>query len=236
MVKKHMIGLFLNVGTPTVPRWVRIKKATALTISLNPETEEFDYIADESKTTELKDYKPSIDQPLTMYENEPDYQFIFDKFYELKTGNDAHSEVLVVYMQTAVGERQYKAWKSDCIIVVNDLDGVGSVINFNIQFGGTTKKGTATISGVAPDVVPVYSDDTETGFSYTVTVQNASGDVKGATVEIGGIQAVTNADGEAVFTLINGKTYTIGAYKDDETASEVITASSSSTTKTITIE
>lgn len=206
-----------------------------MTISLNPETEEFDYIADESKTTELKDYKPSIDQPLTMYENEPDYQFIFDKFYELKTGNDAHSEVLVVFMQTAVGERQYKAWKSDCIIVVNDLDGVGSVINFNIQFGGTTKKGIATISGVAPDVVPVYSDSTETDFSLEVTVTDGSDPVAEATVEIGGVQKITDAEGKAVFTLINGKKYTLGAYKDSDEASEIFTASSTTTTKSITI-
>lgn len=236
MVKKHMIGLFLNVGTPSVPHWVRIKKSTALTISLNPETEDFDYIADESKTTELKDYKPSIDQPLTMYENEPDYQYVFDKFYELKTGNEAHSEVLVAFMQTAVGERQFKAWKSDCIIVVNDLDGVGSVINFNIQFGGTTKKGIATISGVAPDVVPVYSDSAETDYVLTVTVSEGASVVGGATVEIGGVQAVTDAEGKCQFTLVDGKTYTIGAYKGSSNASEVFEADADVLTKSITIE
>ena len=51
MVKKHQIALMLNKGTSTSPVWTRIKKSTELTISMNPETEENDYIADESPTT-----------------------------------------------------------------------------------------------------------------------------------------------------------------------------------------
>ena len=77
MVKKHQIALMLNKGTSTSPVWTRIKKSTELTISMNPETEENDYIADESPTTELKNYKPSIDQDLTMMKGEDDYEMMF---------------------------------------------------------------------------------------------------------------------------------------------------------------
>ena len=31
MVRKHLIGLFLNGGTSEKPDWVRVKKATQLT-------------------------------------------------------------------------------------------------------------------------------------------------------------------------------------------------------------
>lgn len=237
MVKKHMIGLFLNVGTPDNPRWVRIKKSTALTISMNAETEDFDYIADESKTTELKDYKPTIDQPLTMYEGEPDYDFIFNRFYELKTGQEAHSEVMVVFMQEAVtGQANtFKAWKSDCVVVINDLDGVGSVINFQIMFGGTCKRGQAAVTGTAPDVTPVYADSGETEFVYTVTVTDNDTPVEGATVNIGGDTQLTNADGEASFTLINGKKYSVAAYKDSKDGVLTITASTASTSGEVAI-
>ncbi len=67
MVRKHLIGLFPNGGTSEKPDWVRVKKATQLTLAMNPETEDYDYIADEVPTTELKRYKPSIDEDLTMY-------------------------------------------------------------------------------------------------------------------------------------------------------------------------
>ena len=53
MVKKHQIALMLNKGTSTSPVWTRIKKSTELTISMNPETEENDYIADESQNLKI---------------------------------------------------------------------------------------------------------------------------------------------------------------------------------------
>ena len=56
MVKKHQIALFLNKGTISVPDWTRIKKSTSLTISMNPETEDFDYISDEVDLEEIADY------------------------------------------------------------------------------------------------------------------------------------------------------------------------------------
>ena len=99
MVRKHLIGLFLNGGTSEKPDWVRVKKATQLTLAMNPETEDYDYIADEVPTTELKRYKPSIDEDLTMYKGEKDYEMIWPYFYEMRTGSDAHVECMVVFMQ-----------------------------------------------------------------------------------------------------------------------------------------
>lgn len=145
MVKKHMIGLFLNTGTPAEPAWTRIKKSTELTLSMNPETEDFDYIADENPTTELKKYKPTIDQDLTMYRKEDDYKMIWPYFYEMKVGSDAHVECLVVFMQEKdVTTGGYSAWKTDSVISIQDLNAVDSKINFQILFGGTVEKGTAT--------------------------------------------------------------------------------------------
>ena len=61
MVKKHKIALFLHNGT----KYVRIKKSETLTLSMNPEETEYNYIADESASTEVDSYKPTIDQDLT---------------------------------------------------------------------------------------------------------------------------------------------------------------------------
>ncbi len=147
MVKKHLIGLFLNTGTKEAPVWTRIKKSTELTISMNPETEEFDYIADESPTTELMKYKPSIDQDLTMYEDEPDFKMIWEYFYNMKVGNDARTECMIAFMMRPAEGGGYEAWKTDCVLSVTDLNAVDSKINFQIAFGGTVSKGTATKTG-----------------------------------------------------------------------------------------
>ena len=114
MVRKHLIGLFLNGGTSEKPDWVRVKKATQLTLAMNPETEDYDYIADEVPTTELKRYKPSIDEDLTMYKGEKDYEMIWPYFYEMRTGSDAHVECMVVFMQETGGRWRLFGMEDGC--------------------------------------------------------------------------------------------------------------------------
>lgn len=225
MVKKHKIALFLNAGTPASPDWVRIKKSTAFDLTLNGETESYDYIADEYPTQELMRYAPSISQSLTMYKGEPDYEFVFNRFYELKTGSDAKSEVLIVYFQETAATNTFKAWKAECVLVGNNLNSVDSTITFDIAFNANVQKGTVVVT----DGVPVFSDSTETGFLLTITAEGAD------TIVCDGVQKTPNADGEAVFNVIDGKKYVIGAYNTTEEASDVIEADSSTTEVTLSL-
>lgn len=161
MIKKHLIAVFINSGTASAPEWTRIKKSTELTLSMNPETEDVDYIADESPTTELSEYKPSIEQPLKMIEGEADFEFFWDRFYSMAVGNDARTQYLIVFMfdKTGTGESAaYRAWNGDCIISFNELNAVDSELSFDLMFGGTVKKGTATVTGTAPDYTPTFTE------------------------------------------------------------------------------
>ena len=173
MVKKHLIGLFLNKGTKDAPVWKRIKKSTSLTISMNPETTDFDYIADENPTTELMKYKPTIDQDLTMYKEEEDYKTVFPYFYEMRTGSDAHIECMIVFMQEGNETTGFAAWKTDSVLSVNDMNAVESKLNFQIMFGGTITKGLATNTGgviaFAPVTTPAASGTTTPAASGTTT-------------------------------------------------------------------
>ena len=162
MIKKHQIGLFLDTAeaSASAPVWKRIKKSTELTISMNPETEDVDYIADESPTTELKQYKPAISQPLKMIEGEPDFEAVWPKFYDLKTGEDAKVNVLVVFIFDKDGTgatAKYKAWKTTALVTFNELHGVDSQLTFDINFGGTVERGTCTLTGTAPDYTPAFT-------------------------------------------------------------------------------
>ena len=160
MIKKHQIAVFINTGTSEVPAWKRIKKSTELTISMDPQTEDVDYIADESPTTELTQYKPSIEQPLKMIEGEPDFEAVWDYFYNMKTGEDAKTQYLIVFMFDKDGsgvDAKYKAWSGDAIISCSELNAVDSELNFELMFGGTVKKGTVTVTGTAPDYVPSFT-------------------------------------------------------------------------------
>lgn len=165
MIKKHQIALFFDTeAEPSTPSWKRIKKSTELTLSFNPETEEFDYIADENPTTELTKYVPTLEQPLKMYEDEPDFEYFWEKCYNLPTGSAARVPMLIVFMFGAEGSGSsaaYKAWQVDCMVSFNEMNGVDSELNFELLFGGTIKRGTVTVTGTAPDYVPTFTEGSE---------------------------------------------------------------------------
>lgn len=147
MVKKYMIGIFLYKDMEETDV-VRIKKSTALELALNPETQDYDYITDENPTTEVIRYKPSLNQPLTMYKGEPDYELVFPKFFNLNVGEKAKCKVLVVFMQEeqekTVGEetvKAFKTWKNEATLTFSSLNGVDSTLTMDINFGGHVEKG-----------------------------------------------------------------------------------------------
>lgn len=228
MIKKHHVALFLNTGTSASPVWKQIKKSIDNTITMNPETMTFDYIVDESPTDEVDRYKPSLSQPITMYKGENDYEYLFNKFFEQDTGTDAHSQILIVFYGHDVAT-SYKAWKSDCILVIDNMNPVESTITANINFNGTTDKGTAAVTAG----VPVFTSSTETEFLMTFTAQVGSVDEVGATIQCGGVTKTTNADGEATFTLIDGETYTVGVTNGSEEASDIFEADKDVVTATL---
>lgn len=155
MVKKWNVALFLKDESSVTEKWIRIKKSTAFDLSMNPETQDFDYISDESPTKELMKYAPTLNQSLTMYKGEPDYELVFDKFFNLKVGSDAKSKVLIAFFQEPLDKdaephKVFKAWKSDCVISVNNLNSVDSTITFDVLFGGTVQTGYVSVTDGEP--------------------------------------------------------------------------------------
>ena len=151
LIKKHKIGVFLNGGTSEAPDWVRIKKATEFTRSMNPETEERDYIADEHPTTELMDYKPSEDLTVTTYKGEKDFELLYKLYQERAVGEEAKRELLIVSIFDSVeiadteagGAKKtyYYADKTEATVAVNEFNISSSTISATVYENGTSVKG-----------------------------------------------------------------------------------------------
>lgn len=151
MIKKNQVGLYLKSDTG----FIRMKKSTVLTMGMNPETETYDYIADENPTEELKKYKKVIEQDLAVIKGEPDFDLVWQYYFDMKTGEDAKTEVMIVYFELpGTAPNSFKAEKAECTIVVNDYDAVASKLNFSIMFGGTVQQGTATLADGKPTFTP----------------------------------------------------------------------------------
>lgn len=151
LIKKHKVGVFLNGGTSEAPDWVRVKKATEFTRSMNPETEERDYIADEHPTTELMDYKPSEDLTVTTYKGEKDFELLYKLYKERAVGEEAKRELLIVSIfdwveiaDTEAGgakKTYYYAEKTEATVALNEFNISSSTISATVYENGTAVKG-----------------------------------------------------------------------------------------------
>ena len=135
-IKKHMIGLFLEI----TGAYKRVKKSTTLEIAVEANTEEQDFIADMTPTELLKNYKVSLAQDLSMIKGEDDFEFIWENFYNAVANNEeVKTKCMMVFMFDGDKTAGYKAWETDAKIVFENLNGVDSKINFGINFGDIRK-------------------------------------------------------------------------------------------------
>lgn len=223
-VKKFHELFFINTGNALSIVWAQIKKATDNAIAMNPETTVRDFITDESPTTVLERYAPGMSFPITMYKGEADYEYFYELFHNLKTGADAETQLL--YVDYAHGSSSFNAWLADVVVVIDNMNPVDSTITANITINGTVDRGTATVTAG----VPVFNSTTVTEFQQTVNVKFESANVVGATVDIGGVRKLTDDSGNAVFTLVHGLEYVIGAWDSTHEATDMFEADTETAT------
>lgn len=157
LIKKHLIRPFLNAGTAEDPQWVQIKKATEFTRTMNPTTEERDYISDERPTTELTGYKPSEALSITMYKGEEDFDLMYRMYKERAIGDDAKMEFLLVYIFDSVqadSKTYYYADKTEATVTVDELNASGQTLSCTVYENGTPVSGYVEIT----DGKPVFTE------------------------------------------------------------------------------
>lgn len=146
-LKKHQFIPFLNIGTESEKRWARIGKSTIFELTMNAETEDSDYIEDESPTTELKKYVPAMEQELVTNAGDPAFDFIYNMMKNRVVGEDAKKEFLLVF---AGKTSPYDAWDCpSCTVVIDKLNTVDQKISFSLNFGPIID-GTVTVSEGTP--------------------------------------------------------------------------------------
>jgi hypothetical protein len=169
LVKKTKIVPFINTGTKSTPVWTQIKKSTSFDLNTNPQVKTFDFISSDQPEEEIDSYQPNLAQALTMFKGEPDYQHIFDMLFELPTGEAAHRDVLIVFYQepaeytpASAGESitVYKAWQTDSLVKVNQLETTNEQINFELGFNNI-KRGAVEITNKVPSFTEGTFEDGE---------------------------------------------------------------------------
>ena len=121
---------------------------------MNAQTEENDFIEEDMTTTDVMSYKPQLDQELQANKGDPAFDYLYDMFYNLPTGEDVKKNVLIVFDgNTGTGEApKFNAWNTMATLTLDHFDSVAEKIYFSFAINHIDR-GTATIENGAPTFV-----------------------------------------------------------------------------------
>lgn len=131
--------------------WARIGKSTVFDLVLNAQTETNDFIEDEMSTDEVMSYKPELSQELQANKGDPAFDFLYDMFYNLPTGEDVKKNLLIVFAGNVGTEDapKFRAWNTTSTLILDHFDSVAEKIYFKFSIN-KIDRGTCTVSDGAP--------------------------------------------------------------------------------------
>lgn len=155
-LKKHNTIPFLNIGTAGAEQWARIGKSTIFDLVLNAQTEENNFIEDEMATTDVMRYAPSLAQELQCNKGDAAFDYLYDMFFNLPTGEDVKKQLLIVFAgNTSTDDApKFKAWKTMSTLILDHFDTVAEKIYFSFTIT-SIERGTATVA----DGTPTFAAD-----------------------------------------------------------------------------
>lgn len=158
-LKKHHTIPFLNIGDGTTKKWARIGKSTVFDLVLNAQTEENNFIEDEMATTDVTRYAPSLAQELQCNKGDEAFDYLYNMFFNLPTGEDVKKELLIVFAgnEGTDSTPKFKAWDTVSTLILDHFDSVAEKIYFSFNITKITK-GTATVTSG----LPAFTADTPT--------------------------------------------------------------------------
>lgn len=118
---------------------------------LNAQTEENDFIEDEMATTEIMSYRPSLAQELQCNKGDAAFDYLYDMFFNLPTGEAVKKNLLIVFdgNQGTEDAPVFRAWNTVATLTLDHFDSVAEKIYFNFNIN-SIKRGTATVTDGKP--------------------------------------------------------------------------------------
>lgn len=108
-------------------------------------------------TTDVMSYKPELAQELQANKGDAAFDYIYDMFFNLPTGEDVKKNVLIVFAgdisTSAETTPIFNAWDCEATLTLDHFDTVAEKIYFNLSFNKITK-GYATVTSAG---VPTFS-------------------------------------------------------------------------------
>jgi hypothetical protein len=145
-VKRSNFKTFLNTGTVATPVWSLLGDGiTTGTINYNPQTLEEVYIHQDSGSTEIESYKPTMPIEGTCKAGDAVFDYIDNLRQARAVLTAARTEIVNVWLYEAPVTGAYPAEKQAVSIQIDSFGGDGGTsakINYTINFVGDPVTGT----------------------------------------------------------------------------------------------
>ena len=118
---------------------------------LNAQTEENDFIENEMATIDIMAYKPALAQELQANKGDAAFDYLYDMFFNLPTGEDVKKNLLIVFdgNQGNADAPSFRAWNTMATLTLDHFDSVAEKIYFNFSIYNI-ERGTATVTEGKP--------------------------------------------------------------------------------------
>lgn len=144
-IRRSRFAVFLNTAPAAAePNWALIGDGVSeMSVTYNPQTSEEVYINQDSGTTDVESYKPTIATPMTAIKGDEVFDFVDGLRQKRAVLTDCVTECLLVYMYCAA-EGGYAAEKNACAVQIDDFGGAGgesAKLNFTLLLQGDAQSG-----------------------------------------------------------------------------------------------
>ena len=150
-IPRSKFATYLNVGTKALPEYARCGDGiTEQTISYNAQTEEEQYIHQDSASSDITSYKPTVNSPMTAVTGDPVFEFVDDIRIRRAVLDDATTDLIFVYAYKDEVSGALVAERNACSIQIDDFGGAAGEsvkLNFTINLKGDAVPGTFLPNG-----------------------------------------------------------------------------------------
>jgi hypothetical protein len=145
-VKRSEFATYLNIGTIATPDWALLGDGiNSATINYNPQTTEEVYIHQDSGTTTVESYKPTMPIEAVCKDGDEAWDYLDTMRKARSVLSAAVTEIVNVWLYETPTTGAYPAEKQGCSIQFDDFGGEGgssNKTNFTINYQGDPVVGT----------------------------------------------------------------------------------------------
>lgn len=146
-IKRSLFAIFMNT-TPAgeTAKYARMGQGiTSHKVDYNPETSDETYVSEDSGTTDVESYKPTIATQQTAIQGDEVFDYVDGLRQKRAVMNDARTDIVMVNLYGTAVTGAYPAEKNAVSIQIDDFGGDGGKsveINYTVNMVGDPIKGT----------------------------------------------------------------------------------------------